>query len=172
MEGACFSPRMVSGLDWRYYGAMTARFGPKPIDPPVRFWTKVEFTDTCWLWTAKCLPNGYGRFRIGSLADGTRDEAYAHRWAYEFCIAPIPSGLTIDHLCRVRHCVRPDHLEPVTQQINNLRSDGPSGAHARATHCIHGHPFTEDNTYVRPQGWRECRTCVRRRLRDFMRLRH
>ena len=81
-----------------------------------RFWTKVKFTDSCWLWTAAKSPLGYGRFRL--IAPG---EVYAHRYAYEFCVEHIPGGLEIDHLCRVRHCVFPNHLEVVTHRENVLR---------------------------------------------------
>jgi hypothetical protein len=89
---------------------VTAR-GVSTLD---RFMAKVYKTETCWLWTAAKATNGYGMF--GSLNDVTT----AHRWAHELFIGPIPEGMDVDHLCRVRECVNPEHLEAVTR-IENLR---------------------------------------------------
>lgn len=84
-----------------------------------RFWAKVEKSDSCWLWTGALFPsNGYGALHLDGAA------VPAHRVSYELNVGPIPDGLTIDHLCRVRACVRPDHLEPVTQ-AENLRRARP-----------------------------------------------
>lgn len=118
-----------------------------------RFWAKVEKTPTCWLWLASRRRDGYGRF---SLSKGR--PVLAHRVAWEMARGPIPKGLQIDHLCRVRHCVRPDHMEIVTARTNVLRGDGPAAKHARKTHCIHGHKFTPKNTYIW-NGGRFCRAC-------------
>lgn len=119
-----------------------------------RFWAKVEKTETCWLWTA-AIVKGYGRFFDEDLRP-----VGAHRWAYQTCVGPIPDGLTLDHLCRVRNCVNPDHLEPVTQRENMARIP-------LKTHCPHGHAFTAANTYVRRpkrpglRPARQCRECAR-----------
>lgn len=84
--------------------------------PPIeRFEAKVEKTGTCWLWTAYLSGKGYGMFWV----DGTN--VGAHRWAYKHFVGPIPDGREVDHLCRVRHCVNPDHLEAVTSVVNNVR---------------------------------------------------
>ncbi len=142
---------------WYRHGDPLAGGLPRPKGRTIieRFWTKVEFTETCWLWTST-RDQGYGKFY-----DGSRD-VRAHRWAYEFCVGPIPDGLTIDHLCRVRCCVLPDHLEVVTGRINTLRGFGPPALNALKTHCLRGHPYDEANTYVFPgTGWRRCRTCFR-----------
>lgn len=124
-----------------------------------RFWSKVEFTDTCWLWTAAQNGKGYGRFWDGSRL------VVAHRWAYLFCVGPIPDGLTLDHSCRVRNCVRPEHLEPVTMRENTMRGVGLAALNARKTRCSNGHEFTEANTRIelsaKGRAWRKCRQCKR-----------
>jgi hypothetical protein len=77
----------------------------------------------CWLWTGVRHPTrGYGRFHVGGRAGVNGKYVQAHRWSYEYHVAPIPTGLHIDHLCNQRECVNPDHLEPVTQAENNRRS--------------------------------------------------
>jgi hypothetical protein len=148
------------------------------LDPVMdRFMSKVEISteppahapglSCCWLWTAS-TNKGYGKFVVS-----TRVHVEAHRWLYEQLVGPIGPGLQLDHLCRVTRCVNPDHLEPVTQRENMLRGDGPSAVNARKTHCIHGHAFTPENTYVppkRPNG-RDCRECMRRRAAETARRR-
>lgn len=104
----------------------------------------------CWLWQGKKDNLGYGRYG---------KQYRAHRWSYEYHKGPIPEGLQIDHLCRNRACVNPDHLEAVTKKENTLRSLAPTAINARKTHCYKGHPFDERNTYVTPEGWRTCRAC-------------
>lgn len=104
-----------------------------------RFWAKVDARSElgCWLWTGAKTQAGYGVFTIG------RDRTcYAHRWAYEYCIAPILSGLTIDHLCAVRACVNPWHMEPVEQSENSRRAirrayERRQSARAFCPHCPH-----------------------------------
>lgn len=88
----------------------------------------------------------------------------AHRLVYELLVGPIPDGLQLDHLCRNRGCVRPDHLEPVTRRTNILRGTGPSAIHARKTQCPHGHPY--DRTVTRRGTTeRRCSTCENARGR-------
>jgi hypothetical protein len=100
---------------------------------------------------------------VGRLPHGRVVET-AHRIAYELHHRrPIPPELTVDHLCRVRHCVNPSHLELVSRGENVLRGEAPSAQHARATVCIARHPFDAANTYRTPKGIRMCRTCKRRR---------
>jgi hypothetical protein len=129
-----------------------------------RFWPKVDKTDTCWLWTARKTRQGYGEFAVGIAPDGTKLRMYAHRWAYEQHVGPMPEGLELDHLCKQRACVRPDHLEAVTHAENVRRGDAPAvaGAHERAkTHCPKGHPYSGDNLIIARNGGRLCRTCRR-----------
>lgn len=128
-----------------------------------RFWAKVQIGegDECWLWTAACLPNGYGYFHP---THGTN--AYAHRFSWEITNGQIPSGKVLDHLCRVRNCVNPSHLEPVTMRENLRRGEGFAGVNARKTECPKGHEYTDENTYVykwRGRVMRYCRTCQKER---------
>ncbi|MFE1731679.1 HNH endonuclease signature motif containing protein [Streptomyces bacillaris] len=114
----------------------------------------------CWDWTAHVKPNGYGQFKVAGRPQ------YAHRVAYELVRGPIPRGLVIDHLCRRRHCVNPDHLEVVTTRTNIRRGISPAARRARQTHCARGHRFNHANTYRAPNGTRHCRPCAARRARD------
>jgi hypothetical protein len=122
-----------------------------------RFLDKIDFTETCWLWIGGCNKKGYGNFKI------EKRQTKAHRVSYEWFIGPIPEGLELDHLCRVRNCVYPLDLEPVTH-LENVRR-GVGNQNLNKTHCKHGHEFTEVNTYIRPEGKRNCRTCQRIRQR-------
>jgi hypothetical protein len=118
--------------------------------PHQRFWSKVEVGD-CWLWTAGLLTQGYGSY----WHDGKTRRA--HRFAYELLVGPVPDGLVLDHLCRVKNCVNPDHLEPVPSQVNVKRG---YNRHKVRNACHLGHEYTEANTR-RTAGHRECRECGR-----------
>jgi hypothetical protein len=115
----CDRPHLSRGLCMTHYQRQT-RLGQLdlPTRPSLedRLWSRVTKTDTCWLWTGSCTTAGYG-----TVGRGSDEWFYVHRLAYELLVGPIPDGLTIDHLCRVRHCVRPDHLEPVTRAENTRR---------------------------------------------------
>lgn len=129
--------------------------------PPIpglveRFWSKVDRSGECWVWTAGKSGGGYGSFTVNGKS------AQAHRFAYELLVGPIPGGLVLDHLCRNRACVRADHLDPVTERENLLRGVGAAARNARKTHCHKGHEFTPENTYVyAASGFRMCRACRR-----------
>jgi hypothetical protein len=111
-----------------------------------------QVTGYCWLWTGT-LSRGYGHVKLHGEPKTT-----AHRAVYQYLVGPIPDGLVLDHLCRVRNCVNPDHLEPITVAENVRRGFGPTALAARKTHCKRGHEFTPENTYMQSKG-RECRTC-------------
>ena len=136
-----------------------------------RFWAKVDKNGPggCWLWTASTLGGGYGQFRSRTV----RLSPYAHRIAYELLVGPVPTGLELDHLCRVRHCVNPAHLEPVSHRENLRRGASVSGRlwsgprpNTLITHCPKGHAYDETNTR-HYRGGRVCRACdnLRSRLR-------
>jgi hypothetical protein len=119
-----------------------------------RFWSNVKRTATCWLWTGTLDRDGYGKMMVKG------HNCRAHRLVYEWVKGEIPNRLPLDHICRVRNCVNPDHLEPVTVRENTLRGIAPSAINARKTVCHNGHEFTPENTYIRPDApMRNCRKC-------------
>lgn len=129
-----------------------------------RFWSKVALPNEqgCMLWLRPLSLQGYGRFRL------TGRYIQAHRISYVIAYGPIPDGLVVDHVkdrgCTNRHCVAPLHLEAVTDQENLLRGKTVNAANAAKTHCLRGHAFDRKNTYVKPNGKRQCRQCARARL--------
>lgn len=130
-----------------------------------RFWARVDKNGPipgyrpelgpCWLWTGYCDQEGYGRH---NLSHGR--PVLAHRESYRQIEGEIPAGLELDHLCRVRHCVNPEHLEPVTHAENMRRGMGGK-RHAEKTHCPKGHPYDASNTAPRGRNrsGRNCKTC-------------
>lgn len=119
-----------------------------------RFQAKVSVAPNgCWLWQAAKDRDGYGHFW-----PHWQKVMRAHRWSYEYHVGPIPEGLTLDHLCQVKACCNPDHLEPVTNRENLAR------AAARRPTCSRGHAYTDENTLIRSDGHggerRRCRECT------------
>lgn len=144
---------------WSKYGTPTPAHLSATIRPRrLSVETLREFIDVgdCWTWKQNFDSDGYGRVQRNGR--GTR----AHRAVFELLVGPIPEGLQLDHLCRNRPCVNPDHLEPVTCKENLRRSRLTQATlNASKTYCVNGHPFSEANTYVKPNGHRLCRECQR-----------
>lgn len=171
----CSKPLRARGLcsahyqRWQLYGNALVGYSPLCGTLAERLWRRVDKNGPlsahrpdlgpCWIWTGGKTGRGYGGVaNEGTRREGTRRLVNVHRLAYELLVGPIPSGLTLDHLCRVRLCVRPAHLEPVTLRMNILRGEGPTAKQARQTHCKRGHPFDKANTSLQ-RGKRSCRAC-------------
>lgn len=119
----------------------------------------VKGPEDCWIWQGCTDRGGYGLF-TGERGHPIPYMSMAHRWSYYAAVGPVPDGLELDHLCNVRACINPAHLEPVTRQENQRRRS------ERQTHCKWGHEFTDQNTYIHAtSGARVCRRCQANRQR-------
>lgn len=146
------------------FGVGARRIRSSPTRTYAPFWARVDVGsfDECWPYTGYIDPNGYG----GLTRHMKRD--YAHRYAYEITIGPIPPDRELDHLCRNRACANPWHLDPVPHKINAWRGD-----RGRKSDCQRGHPFDETNTGWKVDGRRFCRECSRMHTRtDKYREKH
>jgi hypothetical protein len=116
--------------------------------PEDRFWDNVFVTESCWLWLGAKDTYGYGQFSVGGRL------VLVHKWAYVRWRGSVPLGKELDHLCRVRRCVNPTHLQAVSHRLNMSR-----GYWARKTYCPKGHPYDARNTFFQANGQRTCREC-------------
>lgn len=155
----CSKPHVARGWCRAHYSQwhrLGHPLGSSAATPKERITRRILIDETsgCWLWngTLSASPRSSGYALV--------NREYAHRVSYEVFVGPIPEGLEIDHLCRIRHCVNPDHLEPVTRRENLLRGDTFAARNARKTHCPQGHSYSGENLYVY-KGGRKCRTCHR-----------
>lgn len=131
------------------------------LDPLIRFKSKV-FLDTllfpvphlgpCWLWRAGRKDSGYATFDVEGVT------FRAHKWYWEQINGPVPIGFELDHLCKIRHCVNPEHLELVSHYENVMRSSNIMAVHSRKTHCPSGHEYNLENTRLY-QDRRYCKLC-------------
>lgn len=127
-----------------------------PIEARLDAQTQVDEASGCWLWTGRITSKGYGQMSV------KRKTFFVHRLSYERHVGPIPPELTIDHLCCVKNCVNPEHLEAVPPGVNSVRGFAMAAVNRRKTHCPQGHAYDEENTYQGKRG-RSCRTCARER---------
>ena len=123
-----------------------------------RFWNKVDKIGCCWYWIGAKTYGGYGLFRYNGKSE------LVHRLSYEDAKGEIPDGLVINHICRNRHCVNPDHLEVITRGKNIQIG---ICANRNKTHCPQDHEYTEENTLIDRKGARVCRMCARIRNSQY-----
>jgi len=132
----------------------------KPLKERLDQLSMPEPNSGCWLWIGATNGVGYGKISVGHSKG-----VYAHRASYELHCERIPDGMHLDHLCRVRSCINPDHLEPVTNQENTLRG-AVSALRAHRHECDRGHELSITQ-YIDSQGRRQCRECLRIRQRSY-----
>lgn len=122
------------------------------FDDFIRFMSKVKQNGSCWEWLPKKNSRGYGQFSLTGKTD------VAHRVSYRHFKGDIPLNYQLDHLCRNRKCVNPEHLELVTKRENLLRGVGASAINSKKTHCPKGHEYTKENT-LKSNNRRICKEC-------------
>lgn len=155
---------MQTSLIWAVLGRGNKFMPPKPTWWAERFWAKVDKRrqPKCWLWKGATTRKGYG------VITTRLKQEYVHRLSYRLHNGPIPEGRQIDHLCRVRNCVNPRHLEAVTSKTNVLRGNAPSAINARKRTCIRGHSLSGPDSRVELDGSRRCLICARRHNRRWI----
>lgn len=116
---------------------------------------QINYETGCWEWTGALDIGGYGQISVDNRCK------LAHRISWNVFKGAIPNGLQIDHLCRNRKCVNPDHLRVTTRKDNILCSNGITARQVRQTHCKRGHEFTKENTYIDTKEGRNCIECKR-----------
>lgn len=148
---------------WKKYGDASIFIPSRDLTPEDHFWSQVDAWD-CWLWMGKLDPTDYGSFSRFPIL-GTK----AHRISYFLLVGELPKELVLDHLCRIRHCVNPDHLELVTRSVNSRRG-APAAINRSKTHCPEGHEYLGGNLVIDTRGSRNCRVCRSASSRSWYRL--
>lgn len=129
------------------------------VDAINKFWSRVDKSPAhlgCWLWTGYVTQSGYGQLTVNTI------QFYAHRFAWLLRHGSLPdSQLELDHICRNRRCVNPEHLRVLTQRENTMLGVCPMAINARKTHCPQGHPLSPNNTFSNGprRNWRRCLEC-------------
>lgn len=153
----CAKPARLKGWCVAHYtrnrrnGDPETRISGRGLPEAERFWRRVNAEGPCWIWTGARTGSGYGNFRVGDTV------VVAHRYAWENLVGPIPEGMVLDHLCRVRCCVNPEHLEVVTVAENTLRGMSPATVTYRTDICRRGHDMKQ-TARIR-SGRRSCYAC-------------
>jgi hypothetical protein len=132
----------------------------RPTDPVSRLTNRMKISGECWL----CPPSDKRGYVTVWAEGGTR---LAHVVMYRALVGEIPEGLTLDHTCRVRNCINPQHLEAVTSKVNTLRGDSPTALNARKEKCLKGHPLSGSNLRLNKKGARVCRACMAEHQRQW-----
>lgn len=145
---------------WGRFCSVRCSLLARPKTPLLtRALSKIEYmTDGCWRWTDCLHYSGYGRITVDGKV------RYAHRVVYELLIGPIPDDLELDHLCRNRACVNPQHLEPVPHRENVIRGVHPLAQIHRSGYCKNGHPINVETRHVFADGsFGSCKLCRKER---------
>lgn len=156
----CARPYLAKGLCRLHYDRQWATGSVELLDRSIpladRLWPRINKRgDGCWVWTGALNASGYGVIGLGAMT-----LARVHRLTYEMLVGPIPEGLQLDHLCRVRACCNPTHLEPVTNRENFLRGEHPIARAVRSNRCARDLHDMAVTAHVRPNGTRYCRACA------------
>lgn len=148
---------LTVGQNWIVRDSQRGTFQKQ--EPWPRFVAKIDAPDgvACWRWKGHHDKDGYGRFSPNQIP------VMAHRYAYEELVGPIPDGLQIDHLCRVRNCVNPLHLEAITNEENTNRGTNYIALNRKKTQCKRGHAYDLINS----DGSRGCKTCYAFKSRKY-----